>query len=229
MLRCREMPNQKKDTSLAKARKTLFSKLARRVGSGDVVRAMERVPREYFVPVALRSMAYQDTPLAIGRGQTISQPYIVALMTEALQLQPRDRVLEVGTGSGYQAAILAELVPSGQVTTVELLPELAESARRTLDELGYTTVASRPAGDTPGYQEGGPYDAIIVTAAVPGLPSSLLSQLAIGGRLVAPVGSLDQQQLVQAHRTGEGISPRLLGPCRFVPLLGPEGFSGESL
>ena len=224
MLRCGQMPEQERDASLAKTRKRLFSKLTRRVGSPDVVQAMERVPRERFVPAALRSMAYQDIPLSIGRGQTISQPYIVALMTEALQLRPGDRVLEVGTGSGYQAAVLAEMVPSGQVTTVELLPELAAGARRTLDELGYTNVVSPPAGDTPGYPDGGPYDAIILTAAAPGLPRSLLDQLAVGGRMVAPVGSLDQQQLVQAHRTGEGVSPRLLGPCRFVPMLGPEGF-----
>ena len=209
---------------MAKTRKQLFSKLARRLRSTNVVKAMERVPRERFVPAPVRSMAYLDIPLAIGLGQTISQPYIVALMTEALELKPGDRVLEVGTGSGYQAAILAEMVPSGQVTTVELLPELAAGARRTLDELGYQNIASWLAGDTPGYPGDGPYDAIIVTAAVPGLPQSLLAQLAVGGRMVAPVGSLDEQQLVQAHRTGEGISPRLLGPCRFVPMLGPEGF-----
>ena len=224
MLRCGQMPKQERDISLAKTRKQLFSKLARRLRSTNVVKAMERVPRERFVPAPVRSMAYLDIPLAIGLGQTISQPYIVALMTEALELKPGDRVLEVGTGSGYQAAILAEMVPSGQVTTVELLPELAAGARRTLDELGYQNVASQSAGDTPGYPGDGPYDAIIVTAAVPGLPQSLLTQLAVGGRMVAPVGSLEEQQLVQAHRTGEGVSPRLLGPCRFVPMLGPEGF-----
>ena len=164
-------------------------------------------------------MAYLDQPLGIGEGQTISQPYMVALMSSALELGGQERVLDVGTGSGYQAAILSLLVPGGRVITVERVPVLAEHARALLQELGYHNVEVELAGPTLGCPERAPFDAILVAAASPRLPASLLSQLAIGGRLVIPVGSLDQQELVQALRTEEGLSVRLFGPCRFVPLI----------
>ena len=218
------MQEKERNTQLAKARKKLFGGLSRAIRSKSVLRAMERVPRERFVPPDARYMAYLDVPLAIGQGQTISQPYIVAMMTDSLQLQPGDRVLEVGTGSGYQSAILAELLPPGQLVTVELVPVLRERAQCILNGLGYTNIVIESAGETLGCPARAPYDAIIVTAAAPGLPESLLAQLAPGGRMVIPVGNLEQQELVQVLRTGEGISVRMLGPCRFVPLLGPEGF-----
>ena len=218
------MLEKERNTKLTKARKKLFSGLSKAVRSKSVLSAMARVPRERLVPPDLREMAYLDIPLAIGEGQTISQPYIVAMMTESLQLRPNDRVLEVGAGSGDQAAILAELGPQGQLVTVELVPVLRERARRVLNELGYTNIVIEPAGETLGCPERGRYDAIIVTAAAPNLPQSLLEQLAPGGRMVIPVGTLETQELVQVLRTGEGYSIRMLGPCRFVPLLGPEGF-----
>jgi protein-L-isoaspartate(D-aspartate) O-methyltransferase len=171
-------------------------------------------------------MAYLDIPLGIGEGQTISQPYIVALMTEALELRGYERVLEVGTGSGYQAAILSLLVPQGQVTTAERVPSLAESARTALQKLGYDNVTVELAGPTLGAPHRAPFDAIIVTAASPQVPDSLISQLAIGGRLVIPVGSRDNQELMKVIRTDEGISLRWLGPCRFVPLIGRDAFPG---
>ena len=212
------------DKNLIKARKSLFSSLWRNMRAESVIRAMERVPRERFVPPESRHMAYLDTPLSIGEGQTISQPYIVALMAAALGLRGRDRVLEVGTGSGYQAAILSLLVPQGRVVSVELVPVLAERARGILRELGYGNVEVQAAGPTMGCPGRAPFDAIIVAAASPRLPKSLLSQLAPGGRLVIPVGTLEQQDLVQVLRTDEGLSISMLGPCRFVPLIGWEAF-----
>ena len=170
-------------------------------------------------------MAYLDLPLSIGEGQTISQPYIVALMVAALGLHSDDRVLEVGTGSGYQAAILSALVPQGEVCAVELVPRLAEQARKLLRVLDYNNVRVEMAGPTLGCPDHAPFDAIIVAAASPKLPESLVSQLAVGGTLVIPVGTLEQQDLVHAVRTDEGLSVRMLGPCRFVPLIDREAFS----
>jgi len=198
--------------------------LLRNISSETVIRAMEQVPRERFVPQDSRHMAYLDLPLSIGEGQTISQPYIVAMMTEAMELSGGDRVLEIGTGSGYQTAILSALTPRGRVVTMERVPALMQQARQRLEELGYRNVEVQLAGSSLGCPSKGPYDAIIVTAAAPRLPKSLISQLAIGGRLVIPVGTLSQQELVQARRTDEGLSLRVLGPCRFVPLLGAEAF-----
>jgi len=212
------------DKKLLSDRKTLFSSLRRKIRSAPVVRAMERVPREEFVSIWERPRAYRDEPLSIGEGQTISQPYIVALITEALRLQPTDRVLELGAGSGYQAAVLAELVPGGNVLTVELVPSLAQQARETLAGLGYGNIVVEESTGFLGCPRLGPYDAIVVSAAAPTLSPTLLSQLALGGRLVVPVGSRDQQELVCALRTGEGISLRMLGPCRFVPLIGHDAF-----
>ena len=212
------------DKKLLSDRKALFSSLRRKIRSVPVVRAMERVPREEFVSARDRPRAYRDEPLSIGEDQTISQPYIVALITEALRLQPTDWVLELGTGSGYQAAVLAELVPGGNVVTVELVPSLAQQARGTLAGLGYGNIVVEESTGSLGCPRLGPYDAIVVSAAAPTLSPTLLSQLALGGRLVVPVGSRDQQELVCALRTGEGISLRMLGPCRFVPLIGHDAF-----
>ncbi len=205
-------------------RKELFSNLRRGIRSKSVLRAMQRVPREVFVPIDERHRAYLDMPLAIGGGQTISQPYIVALITEALRLQPADKVLEVGAGSGYQAAVLAELVPDGKVVTVEVVRRLAQRARETLCELGYENIVVENASEALGCPGRGPYDAIVVSAAAPCLPPNLIAQLAVGGRMVVPVGNREQQELVFVLRTGEGISLRMLGPCRFVPLIGREAF-----
>ena len=205
-------------------KRELFRKLLRNIPSETVIRAMEQVPRDLFVPQDSRHMAYLDLPLSIGEEQTISQPYIVAMMTEALELSGGDRVLEIGTGSGYQTAILSALTPRGRVVSMERVPALMQQARQRLQELGYRNVEVQQAGSSLGCPSKGPYDAIIVTAAAPRLPESLLSQLAIGGRLVIPVGTLSQQELVQARRTDEGLSLRVLGPCRFVPLLGAEAF-----
>ena len=212
------------DRSQVDPKRELFRKLLRNISSETVIRAMEQVPRERFVPQDSRHMAYLDLPLSIGEGQTISQPYIVAMMTEAMELSGGDRVLEIGTGSGYQTAILSALTPRGRVVSMERVPALMQQARQRLQELGYRNVEVRQAGSSLGCPFKGPYDAIIVTAAAPRLPESLLSQLAIGGRLVIPVGTLSQQELVQARRTDEGLSLRVLGPCRFVPLLGAEAF-----
>ena len=216
------------DKKLLSDRKALFSSLRRKIRSVPVVRAMERVPREEFVSVWERPRAYRDEPLSIGEGQTISQPYIVARITEALRLQPTDRVLELGAGSGYQAAVLAELVTDGNVVTVELVPSLAQQARETLAGLGYRNIVVEESTGSLGCPRLGPYDAIVVSAAAPTLSPTLLSQLALGGRLVVPVGSRDQQELVCALRTSEGISLRMLGPCRFVPLIGHDAFSASS-
>ena len=212
------------DRSQVDSKRELFRKLLRNISSETVIRAMEQVPRERFVPQDSRHMAYLDLPLNIGEGQTISQPYIVAMMTEAMELSGGDRVLEIGTGSGYQTAILSALTPRGRVVTMERVPALMQQARQRLEELGYRNVEVQLAGSSLGCPSKGPYDAIIVTAAAPRLPKSLISQLAIGGRLVIPVGTLSQQELVQARRTDEGLSLRVLGPCRFVPLLGAEAF-----
>ena len=209
---------------LVKSRKDLFSSLRRKIRAESVIQAMERVPRERFVPPEHRRMAYLDLPLGIGEGQTISQPYIVALMVAALGLQSHEKVLEVGAGSGYQAAVLSLLVPQGQVCTVELVPPLAQRADKLLRELGYNNVRVELAGPTLGCLNHGPFDAIIVAAASPKLPESLVSQLAVGGRLVIPVGTLEQQELVHAVRTDEGLSVSMMGPCRFVPLIGREAF-----
>ncbi|HZA21517.1 MAG TPA: protein-L-isoaspartate(D-aspartate) O-methyltransferase [Dehalococcoidia bacterium] len=214
------------DKDIAQTKRDLFRHLHRNIRSQSVLSAMERVPREHFVPPEARHMAYLNIPLGIGEGQTISQPYIVALMTEALGLQGYERVLEVGTGSGYQAAVLSRLVPEGRVITVERVPSLAESARKALQELGYDNVTVELAGPTLGAPHHAPFDAIIVTAASPQVPDSLVSQLAVGGRLVIPVGSRDNQDLMKVIRTDEGISVRWLGPCRFVPLIGRDAFPG---
>ncbi|MBA3366458.1 MAG: protein-L-isoaspartate(D-aspartate) O-methyltransferase [Actinobacteria bacterium] len=197
---------------------------ARDIVDERVLAAMERVPRELFVPERARDHAYEDAALAIGSGQTISQPYMVARICELLALTGRERVLDVGTGSGYQSAVLAELV--SDVVTIERIPELAERARRSLAAAGYGRVDVRVGDGTLGVRERGPYDAIAVAAAAPGAPDSLYEQLKRGGRLAIPVGDRQSQRLEVIVRSPEGPAVLRSVPCRFVPLLGEEGFPG---
>ena len=213
---------------ISDAKDALFLKLSDQVRDSRVLDAMARVPRELFVPPELRSNAYSNAPLPIGYDQTISQPLMTAHMTSVLQPAPTDRVLEVGTGSGYQAAILGLLAHRGSVVTVERIPVLARHADELLRFLDLTNVQVVPAGTTLGCPEKAPFDAILVTAAAPQLPQSLLKQLAVGGRLVIPVGSRDSQELVLAMKTSEGISIKYKGPCRFVPLLGKEAWPAST-
>ncbi|MBI2015730.1 MAG: protein-L-isoaspartate(D-aspartate) O-methyltransferase [Candidatus Rokubacteria bacterium] len=197
---------------------------ARGVRNPAVLEAMRRVPRERFVPAHLAELAYTDEPLPIGEDQTISQPYIVAAMIEAAQPRPGDRALEIGTGSGYSAAVLATIV--AEVYTVERLAGLAESAGRRLAELGYANVHVRQANGTLGWPEHAPFDVIIVTAGGPRVPRPLLEQLAAGGRLVMPVGSWRLgQRLMRVTRTGEDTYHHEgLEDVAFVPLIGEEGW-----
>ena len=211
-------------SKLVEPKKRLFRKLKLEIGDERVMKAMERVPRELFVPPAHRHLAYEDIPLAIGEGQTISQHFIVALMTSVLRLSSSEWVLEVGTGSGYQAAVLSHLVTEGSVVTVERVPALAHNAGEALRSLGYSNVEVLTAGPTLGCPEKAPYDAIIVTAASPKLPQGLIDQMAVGGRMVIPIGTLKDQELVLAIRTSEGVSVSYMGLCRFVPLIGQEAW-----
>lgn len=201
--------------------------LARRgIRDERVLAAIAAVPREQFVPKELRRLAYADRALPIGHGQTISQPFMVASMLEALSLEG-GRVLDVGTGSGYQAALLAEL--AGEVVTVERVPELAEQARLTLERAGYGRVDVRTGDGTLGVPERAPFDGIVVAAAAPAVPESLYRQLALGGRIVVPVGSRRDQWLEVVERGPEGPRRARTVPCRFVPLLGSEGFGERGL
>ena len=189
-----------------------------------VLAVMRETPRHIFVDEALATRAYEDTSLPIGFGQTISQPYIIALMTEALELTGSEKVLEVGTGSGYQAAILAGLAQL--VITTERIPELAESARKILDSLGYTNIKVHLAGETLGWPPEAPYDAIMVTAGAPRIPADLLAQLAMGGRLVIPVGSRYVQELCKITKGRKNVVQNL-GGCRFVSLIGKDAWEEE--
>jgi len=190
-----------------------------------VLEAMQTVPRHLFVPAEIRNWAYSDGAQRIGKGQTISQPYIVALMTEALQLEGDEVVLEVGTGSGYQAAILSLLAK--EIHTIERHPELAEEAQTLLSSLGYTNVHVHSGDGTLGYPEKAPYQGIIVTAAAPDVPKSLLNQLAEGGRLVIPVGKKYTQVLQSWQRKGKTLKHETITPVAFVPLIGDEGWDEE--
>jgi protein-L-isoaspartate(D-aspartate) O-methyltransferase len=203
---------------LSKDKRALLTEIAGEVRDRRVLNALESVPREIFLPEELREFAYENRPLPIGYGQTISQPLIVAIMTQALMLKGDERVLEVGTGSGYQAAVLSLL--AAQVVTVERIAPLAEHAGEVLRQAGYGNVEVHVASEELGWPEGGPYDGIIVTAASPEVPLELLKQLAMDGRLVIPVGSRDLQELVRIEKRATGARRQNLGPCRFVPLLG---------
>lgn len=207
------------------ARARLIEHLGREIKDKRVLAAMARLPRERFVPAESRGQAYEDKPLPIGGGQTISQPYIIAMMTEALELTGDEKVLELGTGSGYQTAILAEL--AGQIITVERIPALAESAKLVLDELGYKNITVHTAEDELGCPEEAPYNAIIATAAAPRVPPELLAQLSIGGRLVIPVGSRFTQQLYKITRNRKKNTIKDLGGCRFVSLIGKGAWEEE--
>jgi protein-L-isoaspartate(D-aspartate) O-methyltransferase len=188
----------------------------RGIRNPSVLDAMKLVPRHLFVPPDLRDRAYDDTPLPIGHGQTISQPYIVAYMTEALELSRDHVVLEVGTGSGYQAAVLAELVR--EVYTIEIVPDLAERARRTLTDAGYRNVQVRSGNGYLGWPEAAPFPRIIVTAAPDEIPKALVDQLAVGGRMVLPVGTFFQRITI-VTKTRDGVTETRTIPVRFVPMV----------
>jgi protein-L-isoaspartate(D-aspartate) O-methyltransferase len=218
-----ESPAPAPDYAELRARMVREQLAARGIRDARVLDAMGRVPRHELVPESLRADAYQDGPLPIGEGQTISQPYIVAAMSQAAALTGGERVLEVGTGSGYGAAVLAEL--AREVYTIERHAELAEAARRRLVDEGYARVHVRAGDGTLGWPEAAPFDAIVVTAGGPSAPPSLLAQLAPGGRLVMPIGeSPGVQRLVRLRRTERGIEREDLGAVRFVPLIGAEGW-----
>lgn len=196
---------------------------ARGIFDERVLSAIGRVPREEFVAVELREHAYEDRPLTIGCCQTISQPYIVASMLQAAELRVDDRVLELGTGSGYQTALLAEIV--AKVVSIERHQELADIARARLFRLDYANVEIVVGDGTLGYALQAPYDVILVSAAAPQIPQSLVAQLAIGGRMVLPVGSREVQELVLIRKDETGVHQVRLDGCAFVPLIGEEGFS----
>lgn len=211
-------------------RRAAIEEMVRHVGrfvrDERVLDAMRVVPRDEFVPPRLRRYAFEDHALPIGEGQTISQPLIVGMMTEAARLDGHEHVLEVGTGSGYQAAILARL--ARDVVTVEIVATLREHAAATLARLGVANVTVLPADDELGAAQHGPYDAILVTAVAPSLPGSLLAQLRVGGRMVIPVGRhADDQELLVVSKTPEGIETVSLGGVRFVPLRGAGGFDDD--
>jgi protein-L-isoaspartate(D-aspartate) O-methyltransferase len=208
----------------AQARQEMVETQIRRrhITDSRVLGCLERVPRHEFVPVEFRERAYEDAPLPIGEGQTISQPYIVAAMTAALRLQGNERVLEIGTGFGYQAAVLGFL--AREVFTVEFRAELATEATERLSRLGYENVHVHCGDGTLGLQEFAPYNAILVAAAAPSVPAPLLAQLAEGGRLVVPVGGVENQDLRLIERSHDIFHTTMLEPCRFVPLLGAHGW-----
>lgn len=215
-----------RDFTIARKRMVEDQVIGRGIKDRRVIDAMLKVPRHKFVEEALEGKAYQDAPLPIGEKQTISQPYMVAVMSEALALDGSEKVLEVGTGSGYQAAVLALL--ADRVFSLERIPSLARRARKVLDGCGFSKVNIRVADGTHGWQDMAPFQAIIVTAGAPEVPQNYLDQLAIGGRLVIPVGDRDTQVLLRITRTGEREyqEEQMLG-CRFVPLIGNHGWEKE--
>ncbi|HSK72559.1 MAG TPA: protein-L-isoaspartate(D-aspartate) O-methyltransferase [Pyrinomonadaceae bacterium] len=190
---------------------------ARGISSSAVLRAMEKVPRHKFVPEPYTKSAYADSPLPIGLNQTISQPFIVAYMTEAADISKDDKVLEIGTGSGYQAAILGEIAK--EVHTIEIIPELAERSRQILEELGYKNIFVKTGNGYLGLPEQAPFDAIIVTAAPPEIPQALVDQLAVGGKMIIPVGDKNQEMVV-IKKTKKGVTERRTMQVRFVPMTG---------
>ncbi|HVT61486.1 MAG TPA: protein-L-isoaspartate(D-aspartate) O-methyltransferase [Thermoanaerobaculia bacterium] len=208
------------ESASANDARTMVEEQIRRRGITDrrVLAAMEQVPRDRFVPEGERRGAYGDHPLPIGFGQTISQPYVVALMSSLAVLTPRSRVLEIGTGSGYQAAVLSRL--AGSVYSIEIVPPLAERARRTLAELGFGNVHVRVGDGFRGWPEEAPFDAIVLTAAPPAVPPPLLEQLAPGGRMVLPLGGVEQDLLVLTKQPDGSITRESVIPVRFVPMTG---------
>ncbi len=196
--------------------------MARGVENPQVLEAMRKVPRHLFVPDKYRAFSYRDHPLPIGQGQTISQPYVVAFMTEALDLTPKDRVLEIGTGSGYQAAVLAELAE--EVYTIEIIEELGKRARQTLDGLGYKHIHVKIGDGYKGWPEKAPFDAVIVTCAPEQIPKALIEQLKDGGRMIIPVGRAGAiQRLVRAVKKKGKLKTKEVMPVRFVPMVkGPD-------
>ena len=215
-----------------KMRKKMVDSQLRSRGVRDerVLRAMEKIPRHLFVEEGLRDQAYSDHPLPIGERQTISQPYMVALMTEALSLGGTEKVLEVGTGSGYQAAVLAEL--ADRVFSIERIAKMADRARRILGALRYSNVLIKVGDGTYGWKDEAPFDGIIVTAGAPKVPETLVAQLAVGGRLVIPVGDRFTQTLFRVVRRSEDpgdVEKEDLGGCRFVDLIGDHGWKNDSL
>ena len=191
----------------------------------NVLEAMSKVPRHLFVSEALRDQAYGDFPLPIGEQQTISQPYIVAEMTQALQLRKEDRVLEIGTGSGYQAAIIAEIV--FRVYTIERIRSLFIRTRKLFDELHYHNIVTKYSDGTSGWEDESPFDAIIVTAGSPSIPETLVNQMAVGGRMVIPVGTQYSQELIKLIRDKKDVHKTYLGGCRFVKLVGEHGWRNQ--
>ncbi len=216
-----------RDFAIARRRMVEAQVMNRGVKDRRVIDAMLKVPRHMFVEEALEAQAYQDAPLPIGEKQTISQPYMVAVMSEALLLDGSETVLEVGTGSGYQAAVLALL--AYRVFSLERIPALARRARKVLDKCGFSKVNIRVADGTLGWQDMSPFDAIVVTAGAPEVPQNYLDQLTIGGRLIIPVGNRDDQVLMRITRTGEKEyqEEQMLG-CRFVPLIGNHGWQDRT-
>jgi len=218
------MPSPSSDTDFNTLRRRMVEQqlAARGISDEAVLEAMRRIPREIFVPAPYRDEAYKDGPLPIGDEQTISQPFMVALMTELLRLGPRDRVLEIGTGSGYQAAVLHAITP--HVYTIERIAALARQARSTLDAAGCTDISIRTGDGTMGWIEEAPFDAIIVTSGAPEIPVSLQQQLCDGGRLVVPVGSRFFQTLYLVERKGGEFPVSKHSGCVFVPLIGSHGW-----
>lgn len=206
------------------ARKQMIDQqiISRGVTDSRVLKAMSEIPRHLFVPHALWTQAYSDYPLNIGEGQTISQPLIVAMMTELLELKGNERVLEIGTGSGYQAAILCQLC--SHLYTVERIRSLANTARKTLYDVGITNFTLRVGDGTLGWPEEAPFDAILVTAGAPEVPKGYIDQLADGGRLVIPVGNELTQELFAIKRRGDNLEERVVSGCRFVKLVGKHGW-----
>jgi protein-L-isoaspartate(D-aspartate) O-methyltransferase len=210
------------DFKLARERMVKNQLVSRGIADEGVLQAMGKIPRHLFISEALAGEAYNDHPVPIGEKQTISQPYIVALMTEALELKGKENTLEIGTGSGYQTAILAEL--SSRVYTIERIKSLLVDARKLLAQLGYSNVLFKAFDGTLGWKEYAPFDAIMVTAGAPSLPEPLMDQLADNGRMVIPIGDRYTQELIKVTRKGEHLEQESLGGCRFVNLIGIHGW-----
>ena len=199
--------------------------LGRGIKDLSVMEVLSRVPRHLFVNSSLQHRAYGDCPLPIGENQTISQPYIVALMTQALDLKGEERVLEIGTGSGYQTAILAEL--AAQIFTIERVKPLVKKTKELLEGLKYKNIVFKTFDGTYGWRDQSPFDAILISAATPSIPKSLIEQLADKGRLVAPVGERESQDLIVLNKNGNKVMERKIGSCKFVPLIGKFAWSEE--